>query len=336
VALRTSQEVETQIFILPNNTKFYFSSLACRISPAKDSTDKILKFAAMAFSSPKQYLDIYDESANLDANFSSLRLTKSSTVDQLDSSSQTASTNSLSWDSTDATQRSIRICDTRFSYRVWGADGNFDPMAGSHEVLGFKIFLHGDEPDSLRLSQPGASFITGDTPKTFTISSEDYGAFKSRASFDALAQNAFFAAASSGDDSCVIPLEHLPRFVQVHNERIFVCQHASLDFHLTRAYISRDLEANEDALDWWNDIVTDCKLRDIFVLDTLIRLALEDGSTKPRPLGEIVHKYAKFDIDAQDQTHFRYGQRFYQEPVSAKYTIDGFVAAFFSAYIFVC
>jgi hypothetical protein len=111
-----------------------------------------------------------------------------------------------------------------------------------------------------------------------------------------------------------------------HQERIWVCHNAALDFHLIRKVLEETpTPANVDALEWWMQVVDECRLRDVFVLDALIRLGLEDGSTKPRPLLEILSQYTGLDLMAEEQrqvvntTHYRVGQRWYEDSVTARF-----------------
>lgn len=51
---------------------------------------------------------------------------------------------------------------------------------------------------------------------------------------------------------------------------------------------------DNQALDVWNVIVDDCRLRDVYILDGLVRLALEDGRTLYRQVSEIFGEFSGF------------------------------------------
>ena len=79
---------------------------------------------------------------------------------------------------------------------------------------------------------------------------------------------------------------------------------------------------DSEALDVWWEITNECRLRDIFILDILIRLAIHDGSTKPRSLQEIVKEHAGIDITDPVGCHYRYGQRYFTETLATKFTSE--------------
>lgn len=73
------------------------------------------------------------------------------------------------------------------------------------------------------------------------------------------------------------------------------------------------------------DVANDSRLRDMFILDVLIRLALDDGSTKPRTLQEIALQWAGLDLTDPPGAHFRFGQRLFGDLKHTQYDINEYV-----------
>ena len=113
----------------------------------------------------------------------------------------------------------------------------------------------------------------------------------------------------------VIRMEDVGNFVLAHEDCIFVCLNAAVDFILLKTFLSRspspasksgqlseisptsaNLGKPEDnlALDAWHLVADECRLRDLYILDGLVRLGLEDGRTLARPIEAIAKEFSGF------------------------------------------
>ncbi len=117
-----------------------------------------------------------------------------------------------------------------------------------------------------------------------------------------------------GEQHCVVPKNHLADFIKHHKDYCFVCQDAALDFHLVRSYLI-DNDASE-ALEWWWEIANECRMRDVHLLDILVRLALDDKYTIRRELEAIAEEFTDLRL-ATDL--YKYGKRHYEESTSYKF-----------------
>ncbi len=72
----------------------------------------------------------------------------------------------------------------------------------------------------------------------------------------------------------------------------------------------------EDALEWWWETVNECRMRDVHLLDILVRLALDDKYTIRRELEAIAEEFSDLKL-ATDR--YKYGRRHYEESTSYKF-----------------
>lgn len=98
--------------------------------------------------------------------------------------------------------------------------------------------------------------------------------------------------------SVVIAKNDIAAFISEHEDCIFACLNAAVDYMLVREHLSRiakETGSEENpSLDVWNLIADESRLRDLYIMDGLVRLGLEDGRTLCRPIDDIAQEFSGF------------------------------------------
>jgi DNA polymerase I-like protein with 3'-5' exonuclease and polymerase domains len=135
--------------------------------------------------------------------------------------------------------------------------------------------------------------------------------FASKEIVQSAATCALFAVASSGEKHVVIPFRYLPSFILSHKSKFFVIYDVAVEFYVIDEILKNHTSPDApEALEWWWEIVTQCRMRDPSMLDILIRLAISDDYTSNRNLIDIVKEYNPEYAESQIDDHVL-GQRLF-------------------------
>lgn len=103
---------------------------------------------------------------------------------------------------------------------------------------------------------------------------------------------------NQGDHNVVIAKDCIAQFILEHEDCIFACLNAAVDFILVREFLTKTAKdphtGDNRSLDTWNIIADESRLRDLYILDGLVRLGLEDGRTLCRPIEAIAAEFSGF------------------------------------------
>jgi hypothetical protein len=169
---------------------------------------------------------------------------------------------------------------------------------GHPTVLGFRLYTkHVDGSDAIGQLEDRATSLGLDEEEAAELARQEY--FYSQKQLDQEVDNLIFATATSGEMSVIIRIEDIGDFILEHSDCIFVCLNAAVDFILLKTFFSRDSETHESASQTWDLVADECRLRDLYILDGLVRLGLEDGRTLARPIEEIVKEFSSFGVVQQ-------------------------------------
>eukprot|EP01130_Rhizamoeba_saxonica_P004343 TRINITY_DN1777_c1_g1_i2.p1 TRINITY_DN1777_c1_g1~~TRINITY_DN1777_c1_g1_i2.p1 ORF type:complete len:792 (+),score=162.34 TRINITY_DN1777_c1_g1_i2:402-2777(+) len=132
-----------------------------------------------------------------------------------------------------------------------------------------------------------------------------------------------FATASSGKTNVYIEKEDIGAFLIANRKKFFIVPNVHIVFPIVNAYLEQ--QGEDRAVEVWKHAVDKCRLRDPLILDTLVRLGINDELPEERLLQEIVEEYLEYPIsDYGFDTSFEIGTILIAPTVSNLYSFGNY------------